>query len=244
MSVRNKTKIIQDHVGVRNDGIYGKNTALAIINNLKFTKSDLKDLTSLIQKKVGTTPDGIYGPNTATSILKALGLNAQEDIQIISPDNKYSEVFRPTPNINSYRIVPEGVVLHHSGGSYESAIDWILRRESIVSYHCIIDVDGSRTSFAEDDRRCWHAGKSSFKGRDNCNGFLLGLAFTGDTYTRELTRDEIASAVEWLLPRFERWNWPTNLSTVTTHREISPNRKNDVDPRAEEAILKALKEAL
>ncbi|MCP3686663.1 MAG: N-acetylmuramoyl-L-alanine amidase [bacterium] len=119
-----------------------------------------------------------------------------------------------------------------------------MQDRSNVSYHCIINIDGSRTSFAEDDRRCWHAGKSRFKGRGGCNGFLLGLAFSGNTKTRELNEDEIASAVEWLLPRFDKWDWPTDLSTVTTHKEISPGRKDDVDSRAEQAILKALKAAL
>ena len=41
-----------------------------------------------------------------------------------------------------------------------------------------------------------------------------------------------------------KWDWPTDLSTVTTHKEISPGRKDDVDSRAEQAILKALKAAL
>ena len=73
---------------------------------------------------------------------------------------------------------------------------------------------------------------------------MLGLAFSDNTKTRELTDDEIASAVEWLLPRFKKWGWSTDLSTVTTHKEISPGRKDDVDSRAEQAILKALKAAL
>ena len=80
------------------------------------------------------------------------------------------------------------------------------------------------------------------KVRGGCNGFLLGLAFSDNTKTRELTEDEIASAVEWLLPRFEKWDWPKDLSTVTTHKEISPGRKDDVDSRAEQAILKRLKQ--
>lgn len=246
MSTRDITKAIQTKVGVANDGIYGQNTAIAIIRKLGLTNDDLKVINKIIQKKVDSFPDGIYGINTATSIAHALGLKTQESdsSQPTNVNYKYSEVFKPTPNVNSYRIKPEGVVLHHSYGSYESAIDWILRSESNVSYHCIIDVDGSRTSFADDDRRCWHAGKSSFMGRSSCNGFLLGLAFTGDTNTRELNKDEIASALEWLLPRFEKWGWPKDLSTITTHREISPNRKNDVDSRAEQAILKALKQAL
>jgi AmpD protein len=123
-------------------------------------------------------------------------------------------------------------------------VSWILQSKSQVSYHVIINTDGSRTCFAGDDRRAWHAGKSTFKGRTNCNGFLLGLAFSGDTNKRELTEDEVASAIEWLVPRFKEWGWPRDLSTVTTHKEISPGRKTDVDDRAFKKIKQALKEIL
>jgi|GEM_PF-854277 AmpD protein len=245
MSTKEITKKIQAGVGVTADGIYGPNTALAIIKGLKLSE---KELTKFIQEKVGSLPDGLYGKNTGKSILDSLGLGTKEKEQVSVPsaivDGKYPEVYKASPNVSSSRIVPEGVVLHHSSGSYNGSVSWILQDKSNVSYHCIIDKDGSRTSFAEDDRRCWHAGKSRFKGRGGCNGFLLGLAFSGNTKTRELTEDEIASAVEWLLPRFEKWDWPTDLSTVTTHKEISPGRKDDVDSRAEQAILKALKAAL
>ncbi len=245
MSTKEITKKIQAGVGVTADGIYGPNTALAIIKGLKLSE---KELTKFIQEKVGSLPDGLYGKNTGKSILDSLGLGTKEKEQVSVPsaivDGKYPEVYKASPNVSSSRIVPEGVVLHHSSGSYNGSVSWILQDKSNVSYHYIIDKDGSRTSFAEDDRRCWHAGKSRFKGRGGCNGFLLGLAFSGNTKTRELTEDEIASAVEWLLPRFEKWDWPTDLSTVTTHKEISPGRKDDVDSRAEQAILKALKAAL
>ena len=73
---------------------------------------------------------------------------------------------------------------------------------------------------------------------------MLGLAFSGDTTSRELTKAEIDSAVDYLLPRFERWGWPKDLSTVTTHREVSPGRKVDVDSRAEAAIIEALRSTL
>ena len=245
MSTKEITKKIQAGVGVTADGIYGPNTALAIIKGLKLSE---KELTKFIQEKVGSLPDGVYGKNTGKSILDSLGLGTKEKEQVSVPsaivDGKYPEVYKASPNVSSSRIVPEGVVLHHSSGSYNGSVSWILQDRSNVSYHCIINTDGSRTSFAEDDRRCWHAGKSRFKGRGGCNGFLLGLAFSGNTKTRELNEDEIASAVEWLLPRFDKWDWPTDLSTVTTHKEISPGRKDDVDSRAEQAILKALKAAL
>jgi N-acetyl-anhydromuramoyl-L-alanine amidase len=204
--------------------------------------SELKTLTREIQNIVGVTPDGIYGPNTAKAILRKLK-NNQEDAPA-KPDASFQEVFKATPNISYSTIEPEGVILHHSYGSYKGGVSWILNDASNVSYHVLIDTDGSRTVFAKDTQRAWHAGKSSFNGRTGCNSFMLGLAFSGDTASRELTKAEIDSAVEYLLPRFERWGWPKDLSTITTHKDVSPGRKVDVDSRAEKSIIDALRSAL
>ena len=244
MALDDLTKQIQEKVGSTSDGVYGKNTALAIIKSLDFST---KDLTKIIQKKVDTIPDGAYGPNTAKEILNDLGVTQEEPAQEVTSakaDGAYPEVMKKTPNVSSSTISPEGVVLHHSSGSYAGSVSWILQSKSQVSYHVIIDTDGSRTTFADEWRRSWHAGKSSFNGRTNCNGFLIGLAFSGDTTKRELTDAEVESAVEYLLPMFKKYKWPTDLSTVTTHKAISPGRKNDVDDRAEAKVREALKKAL
>ena len=113
MALKDTTKKIQEAVGSTADGIYGKNTALKIIGKLGFTK---EELTKIIQKKTNSLPDGAYGPNTANTILEALGLSNKPDVVEVSSsavDGKYPEVSKPSPNISSSRIRPEGVVLHH-----------------------------------------------------------------------------------------------------------------------------------
>jgi len=158
-----------------------------------------------------------------------------------SPTN-YSEAFRQTPNCKKGGNSLLGVVLHHSAGSYGGSVNWCLNKTAKVSYHCIIDTDGSRTVLAKDNDRCWHAGKSEWNGTKWCNNFTIGLAWSGNTYVRELNYHEIYSAIEYLEPRMRLYGW--TLSNITTHRHVSPGRKNDPSPAAEEKFREVLKASL
>jgi len=144
------------------------------------------------------------------------------------------EVFKQSPNISQKAIVPEGIVIHHTAGSYAGSVSWCLNPQSQVSYHCIVDLNGNRTYLAKDNQRAWHAGKSIFKGRSNCNDFLLGIAVSLDTTTRVLNEAEIESVACWCIDKMKQYGF--GIDMITTHREISAPRKNDVDQRAENAI--------
>lgn len=155
-----------------------------------------------------------------------------------------TEISKPTPNVSSKSRVNEclGVVWHHSAGSFNGSVDWILQSKSQVSYHCIIDLDGSRVIFADDRRVCWHAGKSKWRGREFCNGFTIGCAFSGDTNDRNLTDHEIESAIKWLRPRWDKYDW--SMDDMTTHRNVSPGRKDDISPAAEKQLFAEIRKRL
>lgn len=245
MDMSEQLREVQQIVGTVVDGVYGPKTADAIITKLrvKSSASTLAYKTRNIQKHVNVWVDGIFGPKTTAAVLKVLkeGIPVLPDI---SPVSKYPEEFKPTPNKSRRKIKPLGVVLHHSCGNYTGGVSWILNPESDVSYHVLIDKDGKRTRFAYDDERAWHAGVSKFKDKRGCNDFMLGVSFTDDTNTRELTDAEVESAVEFIASRIVKYNWPRDLTTITTHREVSPGRKDDVDTRAEKRVLDALRAKL
>lgn len=162
--------------------------------------------------------------------------------------NCYSENFIQTANISSRLIVPEGVVTHHISLSKEDTIAILTKKQGLlsngdafsgVSAHCIGWKDGSRTVLANDNQRCWHAGRSEFKGRYGCNDFLLGYEFHGDTYKYPLTQDQIGSFIEWLIHRKEKWN--IAFDYITDHRTIAPTRKVDINPVELKRLLTAIK---
>jgi N-acetyl-anhydromuramyl-L-alanine amidase AmpD len=71
---------------------------------------------------------------------------------------------------------------------------------------------------------------------------MLGIAVSGNTNERELTEQETESVAEWCIRKMKSYGF--GLDSITTHREIAPNRKNDVDHRAEKRIKDKILELL
>lgn len=129
-------------------------------------------------------------------------------------------------------------MFHHSAISYEETIALMTREESRVSYHCLIAPDGTRCTLVPDGETAWHAGVSRFQGQELCNGFMLGVSFAGNTYQAPLTDAQIASALEWLEPRWRARGW--TLEWMTDHRQVAPGRKDDLNPVEWERLRAAI----
>lgn len=119
------------------------------------------------------------------------------------------------------------IVLHADASTKASAsVSWIRSATSKVSYHALVDRDGSVFTFVPTGKRAWHAGKSSYGGRENVNDFSLGLAFAndnrGEAYTDSQYQVAALLCVEWmkLFPRI-------TPERITTHAAIAPGRKTD-----------------
>jgi N-acetylmuramoyl-L-alanine amidase len=85
---------------------------------------------------------------------------------------------KPTPN-KSGVITPEVLVLHDTAGriegSGESSIEWLCNPTAGASAHLVLGRDGKVTQLAPFNVACWHAGRSSYKGRENVNAFSIGI---------------------------------------------------------------------
>jgi N-acetylmuramoyl-L-alanine amidase len=154
----------------------------------------------------------------------------------------YPEIYRRTPNASVGENKCYGVLLHHTGGSFASALSWLTLGTSGVSAHVIIGKDGRRAVLAPDEAICWHAGKSEWHSRygllKHCNLYMVGVEFEGDTTKEPLTDAQIASFIEWLIPRAEKHKW--RLDDVTHHRVVSPGRKVDLEPKEFERVRAAI----
>lgn len=94
-----------------------------------------------------------------------------------------------------------------------------------VSAHFVIRRDGELLQFVSCDERAWHAGRSSWRGREDCNDWsigvelegLEGLAFEAPQYTA------LARLVRALSRRYA-------IDDVVGHEHVAPGRKRDPGP--------------
>lgn len=100
--------------------------------------------------------------------------------------------------------------------------------EMRVSAHALIDRSGELTQYVPFTERAWHAGQSSYRGRDACNDFSIGIELEG---TDELPYT--AAQYERLaqLVRALRGAYQTlRAADIVGHSDISPGRKTDPGP--------------
>ncbi len=150
----------------------------------------------------------------------------------------FPEFDAPSPHFSGQPHERLGVCFHHTVLSFAETLAFMRSPASRVSYHLVIAPDGARARLVDEGHVAWHAGISAFRGRTHCNAFLLGVAFAGDSYAAPLTDAQLASALEWLEPRWTRHAW--SLERMTDHRQIAPGRKDDLAPAEWTRLLAAI----
>ncbi len=98
-------------------------------------------------------------------------------------------------------------------------------RGAEVSAHFFIERGGEVWQFVSCDDRAWHAGKSSFAGRENCNDYSIGIELEGiEGGQFEAAQYEslqaLLSDVQLAYP----------IAAITGHEHIAPGRKQDPGP--------------
>ncbi len=94
-----------------------------------------------------------------------------------------------------------------------------------VSSHLLIRRDGQVVQFVPFHARAWHAGASSFQGRERCNDFSIGIELEGtdDTaYEAEQYR-ELARVIVALCRAYPA----LSMQRLVGHSDVAPGRKTD-----------------
>lgn len=102
-----------------------------------------------------------------------------------------------------------------------------------VSAHFFVRRDGRVLQFVSCDRRAWHAGRSHWQGRDNCNDWSIGIeleGLEGDRFELPQYRALVA------LLRALRARYP--IGQIVGHEHVAPVRKHDPGPGFDWAALR------
>jgi len=94
-----------------------------------------------------------------------------------------------------------------------------------VSAHFLIRRDGALVQFVPCDERAWHAGESSWRGRERCNDFSIGVEVEGSDDIRYTAPQYtmLARLVKALQRRYP-------IADVAGHSDVAPGRKTDPGP--------------
>jgi AmpD protein len=95
-----------------------------------------------------------------------------------------------------------------------------------VSSHFLVRRDGELVQFVAVQRRAWHAGASTWRGRERCNDFSLGIELEGSDAERfedlqYLRLRELVHALRAVAP----------LRDIAAHSDVAPGRKTDPGTR-------------
>ena len=106
-----------------------------------------------------------------------------------------------------------------------------------VSAHLLVRRDGELVQFVPFHLRAWHAGASSYAGRETCNDFSIGIELEGDDDTAYAVAqyDSAAAAIRALLAAYPG----LDRSRIAGHSDIAPGRKTDPGPNFDWNALRA-----
>ncbi len=97
-----------------------------------------------------------------------------------------------------------------------------------VSTHLLIRRDGQLVQYVPCGRRAWHAGRSSYAGRERCNDFSIGIELEGtdDLPFEPIQYQVLTSSTLAILARYPA----ITPARITGHSDIAPGRKTDPGP--------------
>ena len=149
----------------------------------------------------------------------------------LRPDSCVVAEVRPSPNHNERQggALPDTIVLHYTGmRDNEAAIRQLCNPASEVSAHYVVLQDGYIVQLVAESRRAWHAGVSSWAGRNDINSCSIGIEIANAGHEHgypEFPRRQIAAVTALCRSILTRHQIAPDR--VLAHSDVAPARKQD-----------------
>jgi len=140
-------------------------------------------------------------------------------------------VERPSPNCGPRPAdaTVDLLILHYTGmQSAQAAIERLCDPAAEVSAHYVIDEDGTVLRLVDETQRAWHAGVSSWCGRDDVNSFSIGIELVNPGHEwgyREFPPAQLAACIRLARAIVKRHGIAP--ARVLGHSDVAPTRKQD-----------------
>ena len=94
-----------------------------------------------------------------------------------------------------------------------------------VSAHVLIKRNGEVIQFVPFDKRAWHAGVSSYKGKNDCNNFSIGIELEGsdDDIFEDIQYEQLSLITSLIIAEYDL----ITKDNIKGHSDIAPERKTD-----------------
>ena len=94
-----------------------------------------------------------------------------------------------------------------------------------VSAHVLIKRNGKIIQFVPFNKRAWHAGVSSYKGKNDCNDFSIGIELEGsdDDIFEDIQYEQLSLITSLLIAEYDL----ITKDNIKGHSDIAPERKTD-----------------
>ncbi len=185
-----------------------------------------------------------------------------ENHKLVGEDGE-SIKYQQTPNTGGSfgEGLPDTIIMHYTAGaSVGSSVKTLTNPNNEASAHMVIGRDGGIVQLAPFNVITWHAGPSSYKGREGLNQYAIGIEMDnaglleqqGEQFVswfgRKYTREEVVKAVHRNQSVQRYWHEYTEQQIQTAfnvcqlltetyaieylagHEEIAPKRKKDPGP--------------
>ena len=133
--------------------------------------------------------------------------------------------------IHAISLPPGGYGNHNVQRLFTNQLDWDAHpyfqsiRGTQVSSHFFISRAGELWQFVSCDARAWHAGQSSYRGRNNCNDDSIGIELEGleGNSFEDVQYETLSTVCAALMSQYP-------VVHIAGHEHIAPGRKHDPGP--------------
>jgi N-acetylmuramoyl-L-alanine amidase len=134
-----------------------------------------------------------------------------------------------SPSFKDRQHTIDMVVIHSTHMSAKDSLERLCSKESEVSCHYLIDLEGKVFQLVPEDKVAYHAGVSCWDGREKLNLYSIGIELVdteeGGARIDNFPKIQMDSLMEILGGITQRYPIPSFY--MVAHSDIAPNRKDD-----------------